>query len=289
MVPVAIEQDEEVTVVSPQNFRPGLHHRELWQFRSMVTFFGDRLLTKLYVRTRLGRAWIPMRPILDVGARVLLFGAVLGASSGGELPYPLFLLLGMTLWMFFERSLFWGVRSIELNERVAKQILFPRIVLPLSAYWPTIIEFGWYLLLLAFAIAGYSIADDKLYLQLSPALLLAPVAVLAAVALTLGLNLFLSVFGAVTRDVRFSLSYAVQLWFFVTPIAFPLERLTGHWQTIASVNPVATPIELFRLGLTGEGVITPAGALSTLTLTALLLAVGVWFFTRAEQIALDSR
>jgi lipopolysaccharide transport system permease protein len=275
------------TLIEPRRSGLGVRSRELWAYRTLLQFFGHRILEKSYVRSKLGIAWVPLRPILDVSARALIFGALLKAPSAG-VPYFLFFLVGMAPWSFFDRSLFWSTRSIDLNQRLVKKLYFPRIVLPLAAYVPAILDFVVYVVLIAVAIAGYAIFDGEFELNLSPELLLVVPSMLLIILLTLGLSMILSVLGAQTRDVRYSLTYVLSFLFVLTPVIYPLDAIPANYQWLAGLNPVTAPIEMFRQAVIGAGTIRLGGVLLSLGTGLAVFAFGLWFFSKAEAASVDS-
>jgi homopolymeric O-antigen transport system permease protein len=282
-----VEDLSDYTLIQPRRSGLSVRSRELWAYRTLLRFFGHRILEKSYIRSKLGIAWVPLRPILDVSARALIFGALLKAPSNG-VPYLLFFLVGMAPWSFFDRSLFWSTRSIDINSRLVKKLYFPRIVLPLAAYLPAIFDFVVYVALIAVAIAGYAIFKDDFALNVSPELLLVVPSMLLIFALSLGLSLVLSVLGAQTRDVRYSLTYVLQFVFVLTPIIYPLNAIPDKYQWLANLNPVSAPIEMFRQGVLGAGTIRPGGVLISVGAAIVVLFAGLWFFSRAEAASIDS-
>ena len=98
------------TVVEPWTGGPLRRLYELWKYRRLIPPIGMGYIRRRYMGTWLGIFWI-FRPALDVGARALLFGGFLRVSSGDR-PYFIFLIVGTSGWLLFERTLFWSVRSI---------------------------------------------------------------------------------------------------------------------------------------------------------------------------------
>jgi lipopolysaccharide transport system permease protein len=264
-----------------------LHFREFWRSRRLIRYFGGKLIEKVTVRSKLGLLWIPLRPILTVASRALVFGAVLKAPSAG-LPYFLFFITGMAVWDLFDRSLFWATRSIELNSKLLKKMYFPRLLLPASALIPSSLDFGVYCVLVAMTIVGTSLADGVLYLQLGPQLLLAAAGIALVLMMATGFGLLLAVLGAFTRDVRFSLSYVLSFWFFLTPVIYPLEAVPSAFRPLAELNPMTAPVELVRMGLYDAGGLSGISIWSAVVTAAASVIVGFVFFRRWEADSVDN-
>jgi ABC-type polysaccharide/polyol phosphate export permease len=71
-----------VTVIEGR--RPGILAAlgELWRYRRYLMFFGRTILARRYARTWLGLLWLPLRPVLNVGTRLLVFGGLVVITAG---------------------------------------------------------------------------------------------------------------------------------------------------------------------------------------------------------------
>src|SRR3954452_18881962 len=92
--------------------RPGMGRRvaELWRYRALTRYFAVRYIRKGYGRSWLGWIWLPLKPVLHIGSRVLVFGWVLQAPSDG-VPYLLFFLVGTAVWHLFSMTAMFATRS----------------------------------------------------------------------------------------------------------------------------------------------------------------------------------
>lgn len=241
----------------------------------------------MYVRTWLGKLWIPLRPVLDVGTRVLIFGGLLGVPSEG-VPYAVFFVVGMTVWVLFASSLYWMTRSVELNRRFLKRMYVPRLTLLAAAIFPSGLWFVLYAAIAVIVLGYFAIVDGTLYLVASPALLLPVAGLCLIVALALAIGLWTSVYGAQARDVRFGLSYVLNVWIFLTPVLYPLSIVPDKYRTLAELNPMTAPVEMVRFGLFGTGGVPLLGLGATVATIAILGGFGLWFFIRSEAAALDN-
>lgn len=274
-------------VIEPR--QPGVlqRAREAWGFRGLVPFFGRRFVEKLYMRTWLGWLWVPLRPTLDFGTRVFIFGGLFGVTTTG-VPYLLFVLVGMSAWELFDRTAYWSTRSLELNRKFLRRLYLPRLTIIAGATFPAVVIYLVYIVLIAIALGYYLLVDGRLYLQLGPESVLALAGLGLFVALALSVGLWLSVYAAQARDVRFFLSYVLGFWFFLTPIVLPLQQVPAGFRTIMELNPATAPVELVRQGLLGTEPVLASSLISTFVVLAVVGGSGLWFFTRSEAAALDS-
>jgi lipopolysaccharide transport system permease protein len=261
--------------------------RELRQYRGLLGYFGARSMEKITARTVLGRWWLVLRPVLDILTAALIFGGVLAIASPA-VPYVLFFLAGATCWRLLENGLLWSTRSLEIHRRLLSKVYFPRLLLPVAALAPALIEFGCYVVALSLAIVYFSLLDGTLYLNLGPELLVAVGALAMSQALALGIGLWTAVLGANARDVRYSLMYITAFWYLLTPVIYPLSLVPDRFRPIAEINPMTPIVELFKWGLVGAGEVRPVGLAIAGALIAAVWAGGLWFFGRAEAQAVDA-
>lgn len=275
-----------VYTITPRHAGPLQRLREAWAYRYLIPYFGKRYIEKRYSRTLLGRVWIPLRPALDVSARVLLFGGLLSLPSGG-LPYFLFFVIGMSAWQLLDRTAYWSTRSLELNRRVLTRIYVPRLTAILAAVIPAILDFLLYTVMALIAVVYYRLADGVFYVEVSLRTVWTFVGLLLLILLGMAVGVWTSPFAVRARDVRFGLSYGLGLWFFVTPVIFPLGAVPSRFQALAEFNPATAPIEMVKFGLLGTGRIPFTSLVVTGATLLLLLVPGLWFFGRAEAAAVD--
>lgn len=276
----------EVAVIEPRPPGIAARLRELWRYRRLLSYFGEQNLRKMYANTWLGRLWIPLRPLLNVAMPVLIFGGLLKAPSDG-VPYFLFFAAGTAAWQLLNNAWYFGTRSLEMHRRYLKRIHVPRLIPLVAALWPggmwTLLNMG----VLAVGLGYYQAADGKLYLVVGPRLLeaVAGIALIAALAITL--SMFTAIYGAQARDPRFLVRYALNVWYFATPVIYPLSAVPPRWVNLAQLNPMATPMEMVRHGLFGVGTVELRGVLVSIGAIVVVGFLGMRFFGRSEAKALD--
>lgn len=273
-------------VIEPRG--PGLRAqlREIWRYRYLFSFFARRAIEKRTMRTILGYWWLLIRPLVPIVLMTFVFGGVMKVTAEG-LPYFLFMLSGLSLWMVFRASLMWCTRSLEVNRGIMKQLYFPRIIVPIGTTSPAVVDFLIYLVILAIAFAYYYIAKGQLYLNLGPQLLMVPVAFLFTMMFAIGIGLITSILGAQTRDLRFSLTYFMNFWMLLTPVVYPVAYLDAKWKWLLYLNPMAATIESYKWGLLGYGEMDTPRVLVGFGLILVTLVFGLWYFNRFEAESAD--
>jgi len=296
-----IDYSRQKWVIEPVHVGVIARAKEFWRYRRILWFFAGRRIKERYESTTLGKFWLFARPLMPMFVSTVIFGGMLKIPSDG-FPYFLFFLAGSSCWRIFERSIFWSSRSFDQNRALLKKVYFPRLIAPVSSVAPAVTEFGVLLGLLVLAVVYYVFHDGKLYLRLSPALLLAPVAVVMTIFLAIAVGLWFSVFVARHKDFQFSIRYFTRFWHYLTPVLYPLSQVptTYHVNTLYGLldfninprlmfqlNPATAPVELYKWSLLGAGEFPAVGLVSSLLITLIVFSSGVWFFTRAEGASVD--
>jgi lipopolysaccharide transport system permease protein len=260
---------------------------EVWRYRRMFAFFGQRAMRKLYQRTVLGRAWIFLRPLIPLCVRVFIFGALLEVGTATRVPYFLFLAVGSAAWELFASCVMWATRSLELNGGMLSRMYVPRLILPVATMVPGFVYFAIHLAVIAVALVYYRFQDGVWYLD-STWILAAPVAVVLLVLFAVAIGLWTSVLAVGARDVRFGLGYTLEFWVYLTPVIYPMAIVPGQVQWAFMLNPLAVLVVAFRGALLGGEGPDPWAWWAAVGMIGAVLVSGLAFFQRAEAEAVDS-
>jgi lipopolysaccharide transport system permease protein len=267
--------------------RAGVMHtmRDAWRYRRLISHFGHRFLMKRYARTWLGVLWIPLRPVIQLSSKILVFGGLVGISAG-KTPYPLFFIVTTATWQVLADSATWSVRSIELNKPLLRKTHFPLLPLVLAATIPAAVDFVIYVCLAAAGALYYLARAQQLYLTFGIQNLLVPLGLLSMLMLGLGVGLLTAASGARARDIRFGLAYVLSFLYFLTPVIYPLDAIPEKWRPVAQLNPATGGMEMVKDGLFGTRSLGLDAALVTLVAILTIWTVGLWMFARREARAI---
>ena len=239
-----------------------------------------RELRQKYKGSALGVLYYLVNPLVLTGAYALMFTYVLRFDRVED--YPLFLLIGIAVWLFFSQSLVAAAGSLIDQSALVRKVRFPREIVPAAVVSVQFVIFG---VLLALLVPVAVIVRGTL----EPALLLLPLVLAALGAFVLGLALAVSILHAYFRDVAPILSALLLPWFFVTPIFFRPTDFPGlderPWlgDVLRWGNPVAPYIEAVR-DVLYDGAVPGAGTLLYLAVaTGLALLAGRALFRRMER------
>jgi len=249
-----------------------------------LRFVSGHLLRRTFDRTVLGLWWIVLLAISFVAAMSLVFSNVEPFQTPG-LPYPLFLLAGMVLWVVVEMGISRGMRGLHQGRQLRRLFHFPGLLLTLASLALPIILSAVLLSCLVLAIFLYMAFGVHVPLALSWHLLLLPVLVVLVAMLVTGLTAFISVAYTLSRDVRFVAPVLTQIWFFATPVFYPLSALPPRWQNASLIlNPLTPIMETMRHVLFGVGQLPVGSLLVSVAVIGLVFLSGVWFMMRSEWV-----
>ena len=258
---------------------------EIRSRRRLVRYLVQADMKKKGADTLLGNVWWVLDPLLQMVVYVVFVAIILQASTP---DYPLFILSAILPWKWFTASVNDATASVVSQERLIKQIQFPKIVLPVAATTAGIVGFGFGLIALALIMLFY---NDRV----SANLLFIPVIAAVQYVFTLGIALAVASVNVFFRDLGNVLRHVLRLWFYLSPALYSLSRVenTNFMQNnpvllfIAKANPFAILFESYRAVIYGTPEGGPAlpnwGALAALLVAStVLLGLTTVLFKRLE-------
>jgi lipopolysaccharide transport system permease protein len=267
-------------LIRPSSGGAALNLGDLWRYRELILFLTWRDLSVRYKQTALGVAWAILQPLLTMLVFSLFFGRLAGVDSDG-LPYPLFTYCALLPWQLFAYALTESSQSLIANERLITKIYFPRLIIPLAATLAGLVDFAIAFVMLVVLMLFYGVTPTLTILAL-------PIFIGLALVTALGVGLWLSALNVRYRDVRYTLPFLTQFWFFLTPIAYPSSLVPPAWRAVYGLNPLAGVVEGFRWSLLGAGTISWALVGVSALMALGLLWSGLIYFRRMERTFADT-
>lgn len=272
--------------IRPSRGWNALNLGELWRYRELIGFLTWRDLKVRYKQTLLGASWAILQPVLSMVVFTLIFGGVGRMAEGLDVPYPIFSYTALLPWGLFSKALTDAGRSLVTNRNVLTKVYFPRLAIPLASMLSGLVDFAiqfgvLIVLMFYFQTAGL----------ITSAVWTLPLFLLLALITALGVGLWLSALNVIYRDVGYTLPFLTQLWFFITPVVYPLSRVVARYPDLRwlfALNPMTGVAEGFRWALLGLdqpdfGIMT----WSSLIAVALLIS-GLYYFRRMERTFADT-
>lgn len=240
------------------------------RFLTLLRALTYRDLKARYARSTLGVVWIFLQPLFQVAVFSVL-RVILGLSGGG-MNFVLFLYSAILPWNFVSNTINACAPAVFANASLIKKMSVPREVFLLSTALANLADF-----LMGTLVLGGMMLVFRVPLTWN--LLWFPVLILVAIVLALSLGFLLAAIAPFRGDVLMATPYFIQLWFFLTPIFYSAEAITGGGWTLYNVNPAVGVVVGFR-NVLGAGQPPDLGALAWSAVVAVLLLAVTWPFFR---------
>ena len=266
------------TLIKPEESGVQLDLGELWYYRELLYFLTLRDIKVRYKQTLMGVAWVIIQPLTTVLIFTLVFNRFVRLETGA-LPYPLFTLSGLLLWLFFANAVTNSTNSLVSNANLITKVYFPRMFIPAASVGAGLVDLAVAFLLLMILCFYYRVA-------LTLNLLLLPIFIFLMALLALGVGLLSAAVTVKYRDLRHALPFIIQLWMFASPVIYPTSIVPERWKWLVTINPVAGIIEGFRACLTGGSFDWLHVAISTVIIV-MLLVCSAYTFRRLEHTFAD--
>jgi teichoic acid transport system permease protein len=270
--------------LSRSSARPNLRTYliELWGRRQFIVSYARARTYAVYAGARLGSVWQVLTPLLNAGVYYLAFGILLGTKNG--IPnYAAFLICGMFVFTYTQRSMTEGSRAISANMSLIRTLHFPRATLPL-AYVVNELNQMFLSMAILLLMVGFSTGPSIHWLLLIPALCLQTL-------FNVGATLVFSRLGAFLTDISQLLPFITRTWlyasgiFFSIPAKLELLHAPGWVIQVLSLNPISAYIDIARRAVLQEHVknqLPHAWAIS-IAWAGISLIGGFIYFWRAED------
>ncbi|MCB0699798.1 MAG: ABC transporter permease [Chitinophagales bacterium] len=273
-------------IIEPTRGLFSINFKEIWQYRDLVLLLVKRDFIAFYKQTILGPLWFAIQPILTTAVYVLLFNKVAHVSTEG-VPPILFQMAGITCWMYFSEVLIKTSDTFITNANIFGKVYFPRIVIPLSITLSSMIRLGIQMGLFFVILAYYYFFTDS-NINFTWAAAMLPALIILMGLQALGLGIIISSLTSKYRDLKYLLTFGIQLLQFTTTVAIPLSQAEGTLKSIFGYHPFTAIIETFRFGFLGSGQFYEGYFIYSVVFTFISLAVGLLIFNKIERTFMDT-
>lgn len=277
---------EENWTIEPQRSLFDLRLGELWRYRDLVMLFVRRDFVAVYKQTILGPLWYLIQPLLTTLTFTFIFGRVASLPTDG-LPQFLFYMSGTVVWSYFAACLTKTSETFVQNASLFGKVYFPRLAVPVSILISNLItfliQFGLFLVFVVyFALRGTPIQFNGFWIALSPLL------ILMMAGLGLGFGVIISSLTTKYRDLRFLVTFGVQLLMYATPVIYPVSSIPERFQWVILANPMTPIVEAFRYAFLGAGTVDLGHLLYSFVFMLAVVFLGSVIFNRVEQTFMDT-
>ena len=261
-------------------------YADLIRYRELFGNLFRRDVQAKYRGSLLGLLWTLANPVLLMAVYLLVFSVLWKTPFGTEGHYGLFLLVGLSAWIFFASSLQSASRSMLDNANLIRKTRFPRQLVPLSVVATQLVSFAVMLvalLVLDFALLPRVRATEWLAIPIAAVF----------VAFVSGISLAVASLNAVFRDVQHLVGALLLPLFFLTPVLYPLSdpEISRHRWVVDLIhwgNPLAPAIQSLRDPLFYGRLPRAADVIYLIAASLAALALGAFVFTRVDdEIAVE--
>jgi lipopolysaccharide transport system permease protein len=270
----------DTRVITPPKGWQAPNLRELWEYRDLAFFLVKRDVSIRYRQTLIGTVWAILQPLLLAVVFSVFLGHYANVPSGANVPYPVFALTGMTMWLYFSQAMQFASDSTVASRELIAKVWFPRMIIPLAAVLPPAIDFVPAFLVALIVQFAYGIVPPV-------QILLVPLLIVVTLLVALGAGLWLSALNVRYRDIRLAVPFLIMVGLFVTPIVYPFDSVPESVQPFYAINPLVGVLETFRWMLFPDADWPGVLILIPLATAAILLVTGAWFFARSERTFAD--
>jgi len=261
--------------------------RDAWKYRRYYPILLKEITMRKFRNTVLGFWWLIIRPLIPVVIAIVTFTYFIEMDTG-DLPYGIFFMAGFIVWNVVESTLQFMARTMMWTRNIMKKMYLPKLLIPFASIGPPAIELGIVIIAFFVLLGYYYYTVDIFYLQWDIGLLLFPVCVFLAAALSIAIGSVIAMVALVMRDIIYSVRYVMQLIMFITPVIYPLSAVPEdvQWVFIA-LNPMTGVIETSRWALTGFESFDPILLLISVIQITLICLLCLTFFSRADSYLSD--
>ena len=261
--------------------------KEVWRYRDLLMMYVKRDIITFYKQTILGPLWFFIQPIMTTVMFMFVFGGIAGISTDG-VPQAVFYLAGLVCWNYFSDCLTKCSDTFNANQNIFGKVYFPRLIVPFSIVISNLVKMVIQLALFLIVYIYYFIMAGGFNLNWT--IVLFPLLLCMLACLGLGFGLVISSLTTKYRDLRFLVTFGVQLWMYATPVIYPLSVMKHNypdkiWVIVA--NPLTSIIETFKYGFTGVGVFEWSYLLYSMMVSAAVLLLGIIVFNRVQKNFMD--
>jgi lipopolysaccharide transport system permease protein len=253
---------------------PRIDLRELWAYRELGLSLARRDLQLRYRQTFFGVAWAVLQPLVGVAIFTVVFDRFVGVPSDG-VPYPVFVYAGLVIWTLCATGVERASNSLVEEAELVTKVYFPRLIAPAAAVLPGLVDLAVSLVILASFLIVYDVTPDAAVVTL-------PLWIGAGVLVAAGAGFWLAALNVRYRDVKHTLTFLLQVWFFASPVIYASSALDGAWRFVFALNPMVGVIDGFRWSLAG-GPAPQVEDFVSLLAGMLLLVSGTLYFQRFER------
>jgi len=246
----------------------------LYSYRNLIKQLVTKDIKLKYRRSFLGYVWSVLNPLMVMVVMYLVFSHMFRFDVEN---YPVYLLIGQTLFTFMTEATNQAIFSITGNGSLLKKVYVPKYVFTLSKVTSSLVN-------LMFSLGAMIIVLFITRVRFSWSMLFFPVVLVQLYIFCLGLGLFLAEVSVFFRDIQYIYSVLTTAWMYLTPIFYPIGQLPEKMQKAIQIfNPMYQYIYQFRTIILQQAMPGIQEVVYGFTIAILFLVLGLWTFVRKQD------
>jgi len=231
----------------PSSARPGLFNyiRMVWDRRHFIVAYATARNVSMYTEARLGNLWQVLTPLLNSAVYYLIFGILFQANRGIS-HYTAYLVTGVFIFSFTERSIVVGSTVMRANLSLIRALHFPRACLPLAYVMVELQQLLVSMVVLFAIVLGTGEPLTWYWLFLVPTLVL-------QATFNMGAALIMARLGAGAQDFSQLIPFLTRIWRYFCGVMYSIASLPAslpEWgKNVLTLNPAAVYISLTRYAI----------------------------------------
>ncbi|ASW75050.1 polysialic acid transporter [Chryseobacterium piperi] len=228
----------------------------------------------------LGFFWI-LAPVI-INSLIWLFlngSGVVNVNIPGGIPYPVFVILGTTIWNIFAEAVQTPINSVNAGRAIISKINFPKEALLMKGLYTTLFNL---------AIKMIPVIGVLIVYQIVPSwnLLLFPFYIIALIIFAFAIGIIITPLGLIYTDISKVLTTGVPFLMYLTPVVFATPRV-GFFKVLFKLNPLTYLINDTRNTLVGVEVQSLVFAIILTAISFIVLLIGLVIFRKSMPIVIE--
>lgn len=276
-------------IIKPDKGFFHLDIKNLYDYKDLIYMLVLRDFVTFYKQTILGPLWFFIQPVFHASINYFVFGKLAGLGPEG-VPGYLFYLSGPVFWQYFQDVFSKVSGTFRDHQNIFGKVYFPRLVIPLSILFSSLIKLGVQMGLLLVAVTYYYFQSSTFSIQWE--IIYFPLLLLILIGLSLGLGLIITSLTSKYKDLKFIIEFGIPLLKYVTPgiattyYIFSTTVPTYEW--VILINPIGHVLDGINFIFTGAGNLDFYHLLYSSFFMLITLFVGTLIFQKTERNFVDT-
>ena len=252
---------------------------QLFNYRDLLLELVKREIKTRYKQSILGYVWVILVPLINLVVLTIVFSFLIRLPTG-DIPYPIFLFVGLIPWTFTANAISLATESLVSNSTLITKIYLPREIFPIAAVLAKMVDLFLSAVILVFFLLIFGVKPHL-------TLLLIPFILMVQTLLILGVSFILSAINVFFRDVENVLNVFLVVWMYLTPVLYPPELIPKNLTPLFNLNPMMGIVNAYR-NVIFYGVLPPWQSFGYAVIFAVgIFIAGLVFFNNRSRYFAD--